>query len=80
MISNSIRHAQARNLWIRLVVDSDGVSLSARDDGRGVDQVKAGNGLSGMKERLRQIGGKLEIDSSPGKGFSLQVWVPIEVM
>jgi signal transduction histidine kinase len=80
MISKTVRHAAARNLWIKLVMDEKGVSLTARDDGRGVDQLEAGNGLNGMSERLKQIGGKLDVDSSPGNGFSLHAWVPIEVM
>lgn len=78
MITNSVRHAQARNLWIRLLLDEDGVAMIARDDGRGVDVVEAGNGLRGMAERLRQLGGELEVESSPGAGFSLHAWVPLE--
>ncbi len=78
MITNSVRHARASNLWIGLVQDSDGVALTARDDGRGVDNVEAGNGLNGMQERLRQVGGELKIESSSGKGFSLHAWIPVE--
>lgn len=78
MITNSVRHARASNLWIGLVQDSDGVALTARDDGRGVDKVEAGNGLNGMEERLRQVGGELKIESSSGRGFSLYAWIPVE--
>lgn len=78
MITNSVRHARASNLWISLVQDLDGVALTARDDGRGVDNVEAGNGLNGMEERLRLVGGELKIESSPGTGFSLQAWIPVE--
>jgi signal transduction histidine kinase len=78
MITNSVRHAQAENLWISLVQDADGVDLRARDDGRGARSVQAGNGLKGMAERLRQLGGKLDIESSPGQGFALRAWVPLE--
>jgi signal transduction histidine kinase len=78
MITNSVRHARASNLWIGLVQDSDGVALTARDDGRGVDNVEAGNGLNGMQERLRQVGGELKIESSSGRGFSLYAWIPVE--
>jgi len=80
MITNSVRHARASNLWIGLEQDVDGVVLTARDDGRGVAKVEAGNGLSGMEERLRQVGGELKIKSSPGTGFSLQAWIPAEGM
>jgi signal transduction histidine kinase len=31
-----------------------------------------------MAERLRQLGGELNIESSPGAGFSLHAWVPVE--
>ncbi len=78
MITNSLRHAQAKNLWISLVRDENGVAMIARDDGRGTDAVEVGNGLKGMAERLRQLGGELRIESSPGAGFSLHAWVPVE--
>jgi signal transduction histidine kinase len=78
MVTNSVRHARARNFWLQLRLDENGVALNARDDGRGVDVVKSGNGLSGMAERLRQLGGELKVESSPGAGFSLQAWVPLE--
>jgi signal transduction histidine kinase len=80
MITNSVRHAQAQNLWLSLVQDVNGVALTARDDGRGVGKVEAGNGLNGMAERLRLMGGELKIKTSPGDGFSLQAWIPVEGM
>jgi signal transduction histidine kinase len=78
MITNSVRHARARNLWIRLSEDANGIALTARDDGRGVDAVRSGNGLNGMAERLRQLGGDLKVESSPGAGFALLARVPVE--
>ncbi|MFC1776018.1 sensor histidine kinase [Pseudomonadota bacterium] len=78
MITNSVRHAQAGNLWIRLSMTRDGLAMSARDDGVGADKVAVGNGLMGMAERLKQLGGKLEIESEPGAGFALHAWLPTE--
>ena len=80
MITNSVRHAQADNLWISLSQDERGLALTARDDGRGVDEVEAGNGLNGMRERLRHLGGELTIETSPGSGFALCAWMPVEEM
>ncbi len=77
-ITNSVRHAGARNLWIRLAQDENGVVLTAHDDGRGSSDVAVGNGLSGMSERLQQLGGELRLESSPGAGFSLHAWLPLE--
>jgi signal transduction histidine kinase len=80
IITNSVRHANAKNLWIRLSTASDGVAMSARDDGHGVDSVQAGNGLRGMRERLVQLGGKLEVESQQGAGFALHAWLPTEAV
>jgi len=79
MITNSVRHARARNLWLRLSISPEGLALSARDDGIGAHKITAGNGLKGMEERLTQMGGKLEIESEPGAGFALHAWLPAEV-
>jgi signal transduction histidine kinase len=78
IITNSVRHARASNLWIGLAQDESRLALTARDDGRGVDEVEAGNGLRGMAERLRQMGGDLKIETSPGAGFTLRAWMPVE--
>ena len=78
MITNSVRHARARNMWIRLSMTREGFAMSARDDGIGTRTIVAGNGLNGMSERLKQLGGKLEIESEPGEGFALHAWLPTE--
>ncbi|HEY0180838.1 MAG TPA: histidine kinase, partial [Dokdonella sp.] len=62
IITNTVRHSGARNLWLRFARGADGgVAIHARDDGRGADEIKQGNGLAGMRERLAQFGGRLEI-------------------
>ncbi|NEM46506.1 MAG: sensor histidine kinase, partial [Xanthomonas perforans] len=50
--------------------------IDARDDGHGADAVAPGNGLRGMRERLSQYGGKLEIQTRRGDGFGLRICVP----
>ncbi len=75
-ITNAVRHARARNLWIELAKEEEGIALRARDDGRGAVALQAGHGLQGMRERLEEIGGRLEIESRPGQGFSLRAWTP----
>jgi signal transduction histidine kinase len=79
ILTNTIRHARARNLWIRYELDGPAVRLIARDDGCGAPaDLRRGNGLSGMGERLAQFGGQLVIDTAPGLGFSLTARVPLE--
>lgn len=78
LITNTVRHASARNMWIELKSGQNGLSLSARDDGRGVVELMPGNGLTGMRERLRELGGRLEIATRPGAGFQVRAWMPVE--
>jgi signal transduction histidine kinase len=77
IITNSIRHAAAENLWIELAQTLDGIAIRARDDGRGAKEVRPGHGLTGMRERLQQVGGTLEIKTEPAKGFRIDAWMPI---
>jgi signal transduction histidine kinase len=78
IITNAVRHAGARNLWIHCRRDGGQIVINAHDDGQGADVVIAGNGLRGMRERLRQHGGNMTIESRAGGGFRLCLQVPVE--
>lgn len=76
IITNVVRHAQATTLDLEYRWQDDGVVLDARDDGRGAEAPAAGNGLRGMRERLAAYGGRLTIDTRPGGGFGLSLYLP----
>lgn len=78
VITNAVRHANAANLWISLTADDDGLRLEARDDGRGAEELLPGNGLTGMRERIKELGGRLEIMTRPNSGFRINAWMPPE--
>jgi signal transduction histidine kinase len=79
ILTNTIRHARAETLWLRFARETDGsLTLRSRDDGIGVAAVAAGNGLSGMRERIKEFGGSLDIDTAPGRGFALAATLPME--
>jgi len=79
IITNTVRHAHARNLWLRFErTAGNELAIHARDDGRGAVEVRHGNGLTGMRERLAQIGGRLNISTARDQGFSLDAWLPLE--
>ncbi|HEY5972460.1 MAG TPA: sensor histidine kinase [Pseudoxanthomonas sp.] len=77
IITNAVRHAGARNLWVHCRREGDLIVIDARDDGGGADNVIAGNGLRGMRERLRQQGGSMAIESRTGGGFRLCLQLPV---
>jgi signal transduction histidine kinase len=70
-LSNIYRHAGATKAWITLWRDDEGmVALEIRDNGEGLPEgfslaQSSGVGLAGMRERMKQLGGTLEVDSSP---------------
>ena len=79
IITNAVRHADARNLWLRFEHTAEKeLAIHARDDGLGADMLKQGNGLVGMRERLAQLGGRLNIITARGQGFTLEAWLPLE--
>ncbi len=78
IITNAVRHAAAGNLWLSFRRDGGRILVEARDDGRGAETVIAGNGLRGMRERLRQHGGNMTLESRRGGGFRLSLQLPVD--
>lgn len=76
IITNTIRHAGANNLWLTLERDETGISLRARDDGQGAEAVQPGNGLRGMRERVEDSGGRMKLEARRGAGFSAEIFLP----
>ena len=78
LITNAVRHAHARNLWLSLESINGQLHLTAKDDGRGMPSIESGNGIQGMRERLKQLGGEIDLQSSTGQGFSAHAYLPAE--
>jgi signal transduction histidine kinase len=84
-ITNVLRHAGARNLWLRLSGADGRLALSVRDDGKGFDlesarrRAAAGEslGLVGMEERVALESGAFELRSAPGQGTTLLATFPL---
>jgi len=77
-LANVRKHAAARTVAVTLTFGRSSTELSVSDDGCGFDPsaAPAGYGLSGMRARLRQVGGRLTVHSGPGEGATVTVVVP----
>lgn len=79
-LNNSAKYAEAQNINV-VVAEADGsVKIGINDDGRGFDSrnsSKRGLGLLGMRERIAQLGGNLEIDSTPQQGTHISAHLPL---
>jgi signal transduction histidine kinase len=76
VITNAMRHAQARQLTITIRTGVSGIEIAACDDGRG-GAFAPGNGLAGMRERFEALGGRLSISSEKGRGFAVEGMLPV---
>ena len=80
-LNNAARHASARNLQVTVKTERDRVTFSVQDDGSGFDKSSVrGLGLLGMEERVGRLGGKLQIDSRPGRGTTISAELPLPEM
>lgn len=83
--NNIVRHAQAHNARISLDQENCEMHLQVEDDGVGFDVAQASEqavalqrlGLLGIQERAQLAGGRILLDSAPGKGTRLSVYVPL---
>jgi signal transduction histidine kinase/ligand-binding sensor domain-containing protein len=79
-LGNAAKHAQAKQITVRLTRSADVVSLAVSDDGEGFDSsslaTPGGMGLIMMRERASQLNGKFEFESAPGRGMTISVVIP----
>jgi signal transduction histidine kinase len=80
-LTNVARHAQARDIEVRLAELNDELILIVQDDGCGIAESPPGRrrgfGLLGMQERVNLLGGKFLVESLPGKGTRIEVNIPV---
>src|SRR5690606_10510759 len=77
-ISNILKHAQAKHIFVKLLTEEGSCRLSVKDDGIGFEttSVQQGSGLINMYDRVKLIGGDIEITSTLGTGTEVKLRIP----
>lgn len=79
-LHNIVKHAQAGQVWLRLKLEDDVLTLLIEDDGKGCDAEAvsvAGDGLSNMQQRMEQIGGHFTKQNRSGGGTTVRLVLPL---
>jgi signal transduction histidine kinase len=78
-VNNTVKHAKASELCLKVGFESGVLVILVEDDGCGFDQERAstGNGLNNMRDRLASIGGNCSIESKAGRKTTIRMQVPI---
>jgi signal transduction histidine kinase len=76
VVTNAVKHSGAHNLWLQIAVVEHELTIDARDDGHGAPEVTWGQGLSGMRARVEELGGMFGITTAPG--FAVRACLPRE--
>lgn len=79
-LTNALRHSGARSATISLVADAEMLTLRVADDGKGMPApLPHGTaGIAGMRERALLVGGRLSIESAPGRGTEVRLSIPVD--
>jgi PAS domain S-box-containing protein len=85
VLTNIMKHARARNVFVGMAREGGGISFEIEDDGKGFNLDKnpgrdgewKGMGLSTMTARARMLEGVLEVESQEGKGTRLRLSIPL---
>ncbi len=81
-LTNVRKHARATRVWVRFAREGTGTLVTVSDDGQGFDlaQVQSAPGarfgLVTMRERAESVGGTLTVDTAPGRGTTVRVFIP----
>ncbi len=81
-ITNAVKHAQAKQIKVKLEFGEKQLFLAVADDGRGFDPANpprsdGGFGLVGMQERANELNGKLKVRSAPNQGAEISLTIPL---
>lgn len=82
LINNTLKYAEAKNVWVEFNFNTDQLSLFYKDDGKGFDKSiqetkNKSYGLKSMESRVAFLNGQMTFDTAPGKGVEISIRIPL---
>jgi signal transduction histidine kinase len=81
LINNTLKHAEANNVWINLSLDNKIVILNYKDDGKGIEHINekigssSGMGISNIQSRVKSVDGNFHFDSKKNEGIEVVITI-----
>jgi len=78
-LNNVVKHSAATEVWVRAKIENRDLTFEIEDNGKGFEQQPdgLGNGLSNMEKRVKDVGGRFELESFPTNGTRIKISVPL---
>ncbi|WP_164274767.1 histidine kinase [Stenotrophomonas sp. B1-1] len=75
-LTNAARHGDAATVWLQVSEEDAQLQIDIRDDGQRAERIREGNGIAGMRERLAEVGGRLQLARTESGGMHLLARLP----
>ena len=76
-ITNTVKHARAEHIRVKLAREGDDLMIAIEDDGKTAGEIREGSGLRGMRERIEELGGDIEVASESQRGTAVRARLPL---
>lgn len=77
-ITNAVRHGQASECYVTIVVSDSTIEAFIKDNGTGSTKLSPGFGLKNMRDRVQEHGGQIVFESNPLEGFVIRMSIPLK--
>jgi signal transduction histidine kinase len=77
-LTNTAKHSHASAAEVEVAADQGMLRVCVRDDGRGGADSSRGSGLTGLRDRVEAIGGRIALHSPPGMGTAVEITLPLQ--
>lgn len=75
LITNSLKHGKAKEMFLSIHITREKINLVFMDSGVGTDRLEEGNGLKGIRNRVKNVGGTVQFTTSKGEGFMARICI-----